>query len=130
MIVIEHTNRVIHIASPSQNLKTLENLLRTTPGSQNLSLVDSFGRAQHLCDAHDVAFCDSHHHLIHRLYGRPTSSGTLLILVRWSSLGKNDAVRLLKSRAAPPASAADQNGGPRRLVLLVRAYVLFIYIYA
>ena len=35
VIVVGHTYRVIHITSLAQNLK---NLLRTTPGSQNLAL--------------------------------------------------------------------------------------------
>ena len=30
--------RVIYVTSPAQNLKNLENLPRTTPGSQNLAL--------------------------------------------------------------------------------------------
>ena len=36
--VVRRTYRVIYITSPSQNLKNLENLLRTTSGNQNLLL--------------------------------------------------------------------------------------------
>ena len=36
--IVRHTYRVIYITSPSQNLKNLENLSRTTPGNQNLLL--------------------------------------------------------------------------------------------
>ena len=38
VIVVGCTYRFIHITSPSQYLRNLENLPRTTPGSQNLAL--------------------------------------------------------------------------------------------
>ena len=38
VVVVGHTYRIIYITSPVQNLQNLENLPRTTPGSQNLAL--------------------------------------------------------------------------------------------
>ena len=43
VIVVGHTYRVLYITSPSENLKNLENVLRTTPGSQYLARERQYG---------------------------------------------------------------------------------------